>query len=198
MGDRAVFVDSDAQALHRPGQPPYQSGRVNGRHVRRVDTAVGFGDADLLRQLFRGQPAIVAVVEALAVEIVQVVTQAGLLLRIACGAIQHPAFTVVAVDSLTFEDNFHFIRNAVQQIVGGAARFGRQFGQQAVFSQQIAHQPATIAPRRAETGGLRFDDGDVQVRFVPLEVVRGPESGITRADDRHVDIQVPLQRRTRQ
>ncbi|MOA14719.1 hypothetical protein D3C78_1348380 [compost metagenome] len=198
MGDRAVFVDSDAQALHRPGQPPYQPGRVNGRYVRRVDAAVRFGDTNLLRQLFRVQPAIVAVVEPLAMKIVQIVTQAGLLFRIACCAIQHAAFTVITVDPLAFEDDLHFIRNAVQQIIRGAAIFGRQIGQQAIFTQQIAHQPATIAPRRAETSGLRFDDGDAQIRFVLFEVVRGPEPGVARADDRHVDIQVPLQRRTRQ
>ncbi|MNN83362.1 hypothetical protein D3C81_2003940 [compost metagenome] len=109
-----------------------------------------------------------AVVEPLAVQIVEIVTQAGLLLRIASGAIQHPAFTVIAVDALTFEDIPHFIRDAVQQIVGGTAFLDRQLGQQAILTQQIAHQPAAIAPRRAETGGLRFDDGNVQPGLVLL------------------------------
>ena len=145
----------------------------------------------------RAEPAVIVFVEALAVELVQILAQAGFLLGVARRAIQRAAFAVIAVDAFTFEDDFHFIGNAVQQIEGGAALLGRQTGEQAVFAQQVAHQPAAIAPRCAKTGGLRLDDGDVQAGRLALEVVRGPEPGVARADDGHVDIQILLQRRTR-
>ena len=54
MGDRAVFVDPHAHALHRPRQAAHQFGRVDGRDVRCIDTAIRLGDADLLRQLLAG------------------------------------------------------------------------------------------------------------------------------------------------
>ncbi|MNT48652.1 hypothetical protein D3C72_1854440 [compost metagenome] len=87
----------------------------------RVDTAIRFGDANLLRQLLGAEPAVIAFVEALAVEVVQIGAQAGFLLGIAGSAIQRPAFAIIAVDAFTFDDNFHFIGNAVQQIVGSPA-----------------------------------------------------------------------------
>lgn len=124
--------------------------------------------------------------------------QAGFLLRITGGTIQGSAFTVIAVDAFAFEDNRHFVRDAVQQIKRSPALFGRQVGQQAILAQQVPHQPAAIAARSAKAGGLRFDDGNVQLGRLALEVIRGPEAGVPRANDRHVDVQIPFQRRTRQ
>ncbi|MNY15434.1 hypothetical protein D3C86_1486450 [compost metagenome] len=151
-----------------------------------------------MRQLLGVEPAIIVFGQALAVKRVQVMAQAGFLLRIAGGAIQGSALAVIAVDAFTIEDNRHLIRNTVQQIDRSPALLGRQVGEQAILAQQVPHQPAAIAPRGAKTGGLRFNDGDVQPGCQALEVIRGPEVGVPRANDRHVDIQIPFQRRTRQ
>ncbi|MNL25949.1 hypothetical protein D3C87_1474520 [compost metagenome] len=113
MGHRAVLIDAHAHALHRARQPAYQFGWVNGRHVGGVNAAVGFGDPDLLRQLLRTEPAVIAFVEPLLVELVQILAQAGFLLRIAGSAVQRAPFAVIAVDAFTFQDNRYFIRNGV-------------------------------------------------------------------------------------
>ncbi|MNI69231.1 hypothetical protein D3C73_1249680 [compost metagenome] len=90
----------------------------------RVDTTVRFGHADLLRQLFRAQPAVIVLVEPLAVQLVQVLAQAGLLLGIAGCAIKRATLAIIAVDAFTIDDVFHFIGNAMKQIVRGATLLG--------------------------------------------------------------------------
>ncbi|MNI53608.1 hypothetical protein D3C73_1084540 [compost metagenome] len=198
MGHRAVLVNSDAHALHGARQATYQFRRVNGGDVGRKDAAIGLGDPDLLRQLLGAEPAVLALAQALLVKLVQILAQAGFLFGIACSAVQRPALAVITVDAFTFEHDFHFIRNAVQQFVGSTALLRRQIGQQAVFTKDIAHQPAAVATGRAKTGGLRFDDGDIQARRLPLEVIGRPQAGVASTNDSNVDIQVALQCRARQ
>ncbi|MNS46883.1 hypothetical protein D3C72_793960 [compost metagenome] len=192
MGNRAVFVDLHAHALHGARQAAYQFRRVDGRHVRRVNPAIRLGDADLLRQLLGAEPTIIVVGQALGVQFAQVLAQRGFLFRITRRAVQHAALAVIAIDAFAFEDDFHFIGNAVQQIKGSAALFRREAGQQPIFAEQVAHQPAAIATGSAETGGLCFDNRDVESRREFLQVVRGPQARVTGADDRHVDVQITL------
>ncbi len=158
-----------------------------------VDRAIRFGDAKLLGQLLRAQPAIVGFGQALGVEFVQIAAQAGFLLGVTRGAIQRAALAVVAVDAFAGQYLGHLVGDAVQQIKGSTALLSRQPGQQTVFAQQVAHQPATIAARCAEAGGLRLDDCDVQLRRLALEVIGRPQPGVTGADNGHVDIQVVRQ-----
>ncbi len=116
MSDRAVFVDFHAHVLHGPRQTTDQLRRVNGRDMGGEDAAVGLGHADLLGQLLGTEPAVVVIGKALGVQLAQVITQNGFLLWVARGTIKHPALTVIAVDAFAFEDDLHFIGNAVQQI----------------------------------------------------------------------------------
>ena len=85
----------------------------------------------------------------------------------------------------------------MQQVKGSAALLGGQAGEQAVLTQQVAHQPAAVATRRAKAGGLRFDDRDLQLGGLAFQVVSGPQPGVTGADNGHVDVQVMLQGRPR-
>ncbi|MNP22209.1 hypothetical protein D3C76_1148700 [compost metagenome] len=170
---------------------------MNGCHIGVEDRPIGFADAQLAGQLLRAQPAVVVFVQALLVQLVQVGAKGRFLLWITCRAIQHAAFAIVAVDVLTFENALHFIGNAMQQVVGGAALLWRAGCEQAVLAQQVAHQPATVAARGAEAGDVGLNDGDVQLRCVKFEVVGGPQPGITGADDADVHVQVLLQGRTR-
>ncbi|CEL29416.1 hypothetical protein SRM1_02767 [Pseudomonas fluorescens] len=192
MRNGAVFVNLHAHALHGARQAAHQFGRVNGRHMRGVDATVRFGDTNLLRQLLRAEPAVIVVGQTLGVEFAQVVAQSRFLFRIARRAVQHAALAVIAVDTFTFEDDFHFIGDAVQQIKRRATLLGRQSGEQTLLAKQIAHQPAAVAPGCAKPGGLRLDNGDVQARRVLLQVVRRPQPRVTGADNRHVDVQIPL------
>ncbi|MNF93120.1 hypothetical protein D3C84_757860 [compost metagenome] len=125
VGDRTVFVNPDAHAFDRPGQTSHQLCRVQGRHVRCIDTAIRLGNSDLLRQLLGAEPAVMAFRQALAIQFVQILSQAGFLFRIPRRAIQRPAFTVIAVDAFTFEDNFDFIGNAMQQVIRRPPPLGR-------------------------------------------------------------------------
>ncbi|MNJ37237.1 hypothetical protein D3C77_320480 [compost metagenome] len=163
---RAVLVQAHAHALHCTGQAAHQFGRLNGCHIGIEDRPIGFADAQLAGQLLRAQPAVVVFVQALLVQLVQVGAKGRFLLWITCRAVQHAAFAVVAVDVLTFENALHFIGNAMQQVVGGAALLWRAGCEQAVLAQQVAHQPATIATGGAEAGDIGLNDGDVQLRGV--------------------------------
>ncbi|MNR07039.1 hypothetical protein D3C85_1231400 [compost metagenome] len=89
----------------------------------------------------------------------------------------------------------YFIGNAMQQVDAGAALLRRQGGQQAVFAEQVAHQPAAVAPRGAEAGDVGVDYRDVQLWRLALEVVGGPQAGVASADDAHIRVQVLAQGR---
>ncbi|MNO83697.1 hypothetical protein D3C76_750180 [compost metagenome] len=195
LGDGAVLIEFHPHGLYRAGQATHQFGRLDGGDVGIEDCAIRAADAQLWRQLAGAKPAVVGFGQALFVEFVQVRAQAGFLLGVARCAIQHATFAVVAVDAFALQHLGNFIGDAVQQVVGGAPLFGRAAGEQAVFAQQVAHQPAAIAPGGTKACNLRFDDGDVQLRRQALEVVGGPQAGIASADDADVDVQVLLQRR---
>ena len=85
----------------------------------------------------------------------------------------------------------------MQEVKRSAPVLGGKPCQQTVFSQEVAHQPATIAPGCAETGGLRLDDRNFQLGGLALQVIGGPQAGVAGADNRHIDVQVVLQRRPR-
>ncbi|MCY1411279.1 hypothetical protein D9M71_266610 [compost metagenome] len=91
----------------------------------------------------------------------------------------------------------HFIRDAVQQVDAGAALLRREGAEQAVFAEQVAHQPAAIAAGGAEASDLGFDHRNVQLGGLALEVVRGPKAGIAGTDDAHVNVEVIAQCRAR-
>ena len=57
--------------------------------------------------------------------------------------------------------------------------------------------PAAVAPGGAEPGDLPLDHHDPQRRVGQREVVRRPEPGVAGTDDRHVGVDVPVQRRPR-
>ena len=57
--------------------------------------------------------------------------------------------------------------------------------------------PAAVAAARAEARHLPLEHRDPQRRVGDCEVVRGPESGVPRADDRDVDVEVTRQRTSR-
>ena len=83
----------------------------------------------------------------------------------------------------------------MQQVEGLTTLLRRQAGQQAVFAQQVAHQPAAVAARCAKACSWCFNDGNAQFRGMALEVIRRPEPGVTGSDNDHVDIQIVLKRR---
>lgn len=165
--------------------------------MRRIDRAIRLGDTQLLGQLLRAEPAVVGLGEALGIERVQVKTQAAFLLGVTRGAVQGAALAVVAINALAGQHLGHFVGNTVQQVKRSTPLLGRQVGEQTVFTQQVAHQPAAVTPGRAETGGLRLDDRNVQLRRLALEVIGRPQAGVTSADDGHVDVQLVLQARPR-
>jgi len=71
-------------------------------------------------------------------------------------------------------------------------------GEQAIFAEQIAHQPAAVAARGAKTCGLRFDNCNFQLRCLAFQVIGRPQARVPGTDDGHIDVQVMLQRRPRQ
>ena len=197
MGDGAVLVDGYTQVLNGPRQATHQFRRVDGRDVRGIDAAIRLGNTDLLGQLLRAEPAVVVFGEALGVQLVQIAAQAAFLLGVTCGAIQGATFAVIAVNAFAGQHLGHFIGNTVQQVKRSAPLLRGKLSQQAVFPQEVAHQPATIATRCAETGCLCLDDGDFQLGGLALQVIGGPQAGVAGADNRHIDVQVVLQRRPR-
>ncbi|MNJ50620.1 hypothetical protein D3C77_458990 [compost metagenome] len=113
VGHRAVFVQAHAHAFHGAGQATHQFGRLDGGDIGIENGAVGFADTQLGGQLRRAHPAVVGFGQALLVEFVEVAAQGGFLLRVACRAIQHAAFAVVAVDAFERQYTLHFIGNAM-------------------------------------------------------------------------------------
>ncbi len=162
-----------------------------------MDRPVAAGDAQLLVEFLRRQPAVVAFVQAFGIEIMQIGAQAAFLFRVARRAVEHAALAVVAVDAFLLQHPRDLVGNPVQQVVAGPAPFRRQAGEQAVLAEQVAHQPAAVAPRGAEAGGFRLDDGDAQLRRPALQVIGGPEAGVAGADDGHVDLEGFFQGRAR-
>ena len=110
-----------------------------------IATAIGLGDADLFGQLLRVEPAVVSLRQPLGMELVQIAPQAALLLRVTRCAIQRAALAVVAVDAFAGQHLGDFVGDGVQQVERGTALLGGQTGEQAVFAQQVAHQPAAVA-----------------------------------------------------
>lgn len=163
--------------------------------MRAVEAAQGAGHADVPGQFVGREPAVVVVVQALGVEVVEVVAQAGFLLRVAGRAVEHAALAVVAVDALAGEHLGHLVGDAVEQVPAGAALFTGQAGQGAVLAQQIAHQPAAVAPAGAEAGDFRFQHHHLQFGGLALEVVGGPQAGVAGADDGDVGLQAAAQGR---
>ncbi|MNZ83523.1 hypothetical protein D3C78_1022540 [compost metagenome] len=147
--------------------------------------------------MLRTHPAVIGFVQTLLVELVQIGAKSGLLLGVTRRAIQHAAFAVIAVNLLALQHTLHFIGNAVQQVIRGAALLGRAGSEKAVLTQYIAHQPATIASGGAEACDIGFDDSDVQLRCLLFEVVGGPQPGVAGADDTDIHVQVLVQGRTR-
>ncbi len=127
----------------------------------------------------------------------QIGAQAAFLFRVARRAVEHAALAVVAVDAFLLQHPRDFVGNPVQQVVAGPAPLRRQAGEQAVLAEQVAHQPAAVAPRGAEAGGFCLDDGDAQLRRPALQVIGGPEAGVAGADDGHVDLEGFFQGRAR-
>ncbi len=76
----------------------------------------------------------------------QIGAQAAFLFRVARRAVEHAALAVVAVDAFLLQHPRDLVRNPVQQVVAGPAPFRRQAGEQAVLAEQVAHQPAAVAP----------------------------------------------------
>ncbi|MCY1412501.1 hypothetical protein D9M71_279110 [compost metagenome] len=197
VGDAAFLEQLHAQAFDGPGEGAGQFGRLDGRAMGCVDRSERAGDAQLAAQFGGRQPAVVGLAQTFAIKVGEILAQPALLLGVACGAVQHAALAVVAVDAFALQYPFDFVRNVVQQAVGFDALFAGQAGEQAIFAKQIAHQPAAIAAGGAEAGGFRLDDGDLQVRCAGLQVIGRPQAGIARAGNRHVDVQRPFQGRAR-
>ena len=82
----------------------------------------------------------------------------------------------------------------MQQGIGTLARGAGLVGEQVVLAEQVAHQPAAVAPGSAEAGNLAFEDDDAQVWRLALEVIGGPQAGVAGADDGHIGVQVFGQR----
>lgn len=160
---RGIFVDRYAQRLHCPGKAAHQLGWLDGRRVRAVNGSKRIADPQLAPQLLGAQPAVVVLGHALAIQVVEVGAQAAFLLRVARRAIKDAAFAVVAVDAFALQHVMHFIRDAVQQVDAGAALLRREGAEQAVFAEQVAHQPAPITAGGAEAGDLGFNHRDVQL-----------------------------------
>ncbi|MCY1449627.1 hypothetical protein D9M71_663780 [compost metagenome] len=103
----------------------------------------------------------------------------------------------MAVDAFALQHLGHFVGDAVQQLEGGLALLGRQRRQGAILAQQVAHQPAAVAAAGAEAGELCFNDRDLQLRGLALEVVGRPQPGVAGTDDRHINLQRTGQRRSK-
>jgi len=129
MGDGTVFIEGHAHAFNDPRQAAYQLGRVDRGDMGCMDPTIEPGDADLLGQLLRAEPAVVGFRQALGIERVQVTAQAVFLLGVTRRAIQGPALAVVTVDAFAGQHLGHFVGDSVQQVKRGAALFRCQAGQ---------------------------------------------------------------------
>ena len=192
---RALLIELDAQCAGAASQAADQLGRLDGGAVRTVDRAEGVGHADAFAEVEGGKPAVVGLIQAQGTQGGELGLEAVQLFGVTRGAVEHPALAVVALDTFALQHLGHLVGNAMQQVEGFAPGAVVQTGEQAVFAEQVAHQPAAVAPGGAKARDLRFQNGDAQLRGLALEVVGGPQPGVAGADDRHVDLQVLLQGR---
>ena len=78
-----------------------------------MDRPVAAGDAQLLVEFLRRQPAVVAFVQAFGIEIMQIGAQAAFLFRVARRAVEHAALAVVAVDAFLLQHPRDLVGNPV-------------------------------------------------------------------------------------
>ena len=112
--------------------------------------------------------------------------------------LQVAALDDVGVDAFAGGDGDHLVDGLVQHpLPGDDAVAAVPLGQLSAMSRRKPGQPAAVAAGGAEPGepGLQHRDGQARVEL--LEVVGRPQAGVTGADDAHVGLPVPGQRRAR-
>ena len=110
-----------------------------------------------------------------------------------------PARRPVAIDSFVFTDASDF-RDGVEQraLQSNPGRASRGIaGEKRLHARKGSGAPASVAPGGAKAGNLRFDDRHSQPGFEGLQVVGGPESRVSGAHDRHVELVIGAELRAR-
>ena len=186
LDDAGLLVDRGARLLDGLGQPADEAGGVDRSAVRCVAGAQHVARVDASRGLVGRQPAIVLLAEApRAVVLEQLVNPADL--RLVARQVEVAALGEVAVDAL-------LARHAGDLVDGVVHRALERDGPVATVllrhlleaHRQERRQPTTVAAAGTEPGELGLEDDDAQRRVDLMEVVRGPQSGVAGADDRHV------------
>jgi len=117
-------------------------------------------------------------------------------LCLACIGRQFETSTLVEVrfDSLGFANGAHLVDGCLDRLAqGGCAE--RVAFEEVLQAVEQGDAVTAIAPRRAKPSRFALDDRDATRRIGAHQVVGGPQTRESAADDRHVDFAVTWQRR---
>ncbi len=185
LDDRGAFEDVHAERLDRGGQAADELGRLDARGVRAE--RLGHRAVHAQPRLVVGSQQVVVLgpVPPL-LQVGDLLQEAGLL-RLVGRHDAHAALDDVGVDPLglghpdDLVDRGH--HGALERDHRSlAVRLGVAFPRPG----ELGRQPAAVAARRAEARELPFQDRHAQVGLFLLEVVGGPQAGVSGADDAHV------------
>ena len=193
---RGVLEDHRAQSLIDVAQSPNQSRGVDPGAVRRVHRSERARHPAVLVEIAFVDPGEVRLADA------HLARRRDLLgeprdLDIAAGELHRAAPLEVRVDAVGSRRRAEFddgrLEYATLMVEGLLAVTPDDAG---VRHGKESRGPPAVAPRRAEAADLFLEDRDTQVAVSAQELTRGPQTGEPATDDRHVDVQVVLERRT--
>jgi len=195
LADGRALVDLHAEPLDCRGQPAHQLGRMHAGYVRGEDRAVGARDTQSPVELRAAQLAQVLLGEAVLTRARDRFAQAPQL-RLTERDVEMAALDEVRFDALLGEDAADLadgrehrpLERGVALAPAPALVHPRRSGEE-------SRDPASVAPRGAEARHLALEHDDLERGIGALEVVGGPQARVAGADDRHVRLGRPGQRR---
>ena len=196
-GDGGALEDGHPQALDDVGESAGQAGRVDGGAVRREACAEAPGHLDALAHVGGAEHDVVVLAEPPLALVLDRLAQPeelnGRGREVELAAEPEPR-----VDALRFHD----ARDLVHRLVQGALLVDHGLAAMGLLRRRPRAgkgrvTPAAVAAGGAEAGGLALEDGDAQMGIGLLEIVGRPETREAGADDGHIDVGGPGERRTR-
>ena len=190
-----ALVDLGAFRGDHVAPRPRQLRRVHQAHVRLPPGGAHVGRArDAVAQLLR--PDQMDASDPHAVDQGDLLEQALLVLRRG-GDPQEAGVLVVAVEVELADEILEEGDRAIGVLVRLLGlRPAEAHGGQGVHHPDLGHAEPGVAPARAVADEVGLQDRDAHGRLSLVQEVGGRETGVAAADDRHIDVEVPDQRRT--
>ena len=183
LGDGRRFVDGDAESLDGVGEALDEFDRVQAGAVRGPGGADGSGDADAFGGLAGAAQDAVGLAEGdlHGVEVLEAGQLGG-----GVRDFEDAAPVDVGVDVLLGGDAYDFVDGVVHRLLEADGGVVAVEFRVAVAARDAVVEPAAVAPGGAVAAELGFQDGDVEEGDGLLEVVGGPQAGVSAADDADV------------